>query len=956
MCRSIRARAIGLTLFLSLLPLFSLGIYSYLVAKGATLQVQIRSIRSHAEELARDLDEYLAERQRDILLIARHPAIRSFSVATPEARPILRAQAQADLTNFLEVNAHYEAAYLLDPSGRALLSMAEDPDPHAASRPYFLRALAGETYASEPSLLAGSGRAVIYFSAPVPHPGGKGIAGVAVLRVRAEELWRIVEKEKDRLGEGSLATLFDEYGIRLAHARNRRMIFRAVASLPRHTERRLLAEGRFGTLKRIGSLPFPDLAQGLREPARRPYFIHHLADSPDRYHAVAVPLRTRRWTVVESVPEAAFLAPVNHFTRNALWLGAGIALLALFVARMGARSMVNSLSLLTRSALRMGEGDLSTPVSLQREDELGQLAQSLEQMRASLADAFERERRLQGQVEERARELSREIVAQNQYAEGVLRSIADGVYSTDLERRIQSWSQGAEAITGFEEEEVRGTSCRDLLQHCDEEGKTLCDTDCPILQVLQRGQPVSVPEAWVHTRNGGRVPVAVTVSPLFDLQGEVSGTVEVFRDISRERELRENILRASQAKNAFLSTMSHELRTPLSAIISLSEMLGEHFFGELSPKQAQCINDILDSGRQLLALINDILDLSRAEAGEVELQWDEFSLRSLLEASLKAVSREALEKEIALSLRVEEGLKTLVADANKVRQVLLNLLSNAIKFTPAGGRAGIEVHRHGDCVAVAVWDTGIGIAPQDQGRLFQPFQQIDNSLARQYGGTGLGLCLARKWVELHGGEIWVESGLGEGSRFTFTLPLQGRDSLQGKALAGKELLRVRAPSLENQSVLLPYASFYRHLERMINLSRRQERSLAVIHLRWGGAGGSLREGALPVPAGGLKDSFNLVVRIIQDRIRSYDAMGRGRGDLTLFLLFPDTPIPQAQEVAQRCRVLLEEKGIGAEARVVVYPQDGQTAEELIQAVSSMPLEAKGDPRERKRNPQGFGGR
>jgi len=217
--------------------------------------------------------------------------------------------------------------------------------------------------------------------------------------------------------------------------------------------------------------------------------------------------------------------------------------------------------------------------------------------------------------------------------------------------------------------------------------------------------------------------------------------------------------------------MSHELRTPLNAIIGFSEVLGEQMFGELNPKQLEYVGDILSSGRHLLSLINDILDLSKVEAGRLELDLASFDLPTALENALTLVRERASRHGLTVKLEVDERLGTLVGDERKIRQVVLNLLSNAVKFTPEGGRIEVRAAQADGAVEVSVSDTGIGIAPGDQEAIFEEFRQVGSDYARKREGTGLGLTLARKFVELHGGRIWVKSAIGQGSTFTFTLPL-----------------------------------------------------------------------------------------------------------------------------------------------------------------------------------------
>ena len=229
---------------------------------------------------------------------------------------------------------------------------------------------------------------------------------------------------------------------------------------------------------------------------------------------------------------------------------------------------------------------------------------------------------------------------------------------------------------------------------------------------------------------------------------------------------------ASRHKSEFLANMSHELRTPLNAVIGFSEVLQERMFGELNDKQMEYVHDIHASGKHLLSLINDILDLSKIEAGKVELEPSTFHLPSSLEGTLTLVRERATRHGIDVSLTVDNRLGDIVADERKVRQILLNLLSNAVKFTPDGGRVEVRAEAVDSAVQIAVRDTGIGIAPGDQELIFEEFRQVGNDLFRKREGTGLGLTLARKFVELHGGRIWVQSEPGKGSTFTFTLPMR----------------------------------------------------------------------------------------------------------------------------------------------------------------------------------------
>lgn len=253
---------------------------------------------------------------------------------------------------------------------------------------------------------------------------------------------------------------------------------------------------------------------------------------------------------------------------------------------------------------------------------------------------------------------------------------------------------------------------------------------------------------------------------------------------------------ASRMKSEFLANMSHELRTPLNAVIGFSEALKQGLLGKLLPQQEEAVGDIFDSGKHLLALISDILDLSKIEAGKMELQLEPVDIRHLLQSSLTVFKEKALAGRVRLHLEME-ALDRVVVDARKTKQIVYNLLSNAVKFTPEGGAVtlcmcrvererlrGIQMIGEGGFpetdtthyLEIRVKDTGIGIERADMSRLFQPFVQLDSSLSRRYEGTGLGLALVKQLVDLHGGAVALESEAGCGSEFTVWLPW--RDAVQ----------------------------------------------------------------------------------------------------------------------------------------------------------------------------------
>ena len=252
--------------------------------------------------------------------------------------------------------------------------------------------------------------------------------------------------------------------------------------------------------------------------------------------------------------------------------------------------------------------------------------------------------------------------------------------------------------------------------------------------------------------------------------------------------------KASQAKSEFLANMSHELRTPLNHIIGFTEMVVDNKFGELNEKQNKYLTNVLQSGQHLLSLINDILDLSKVEAGKLELEITDVDLKTLLQNSMIMIKEKALKHNLDVSLNLDGIPGIIRGDERKLKQIIYNLLSNAVKFTPDGGKIGLSTKMVTRCdlqlrglalatapnlspnaenfIEITVSDTGIGIKPEDLIRIFKPFEQVENAASRKYEGTGLGLSLTKNLVELHGGLIWIESeGENKGSTFSFAIPV-----------------------------------------------------------------------------------------------------------------------------------------------------------------------------------------
>jgi len=346
----------------------------------------------------------------------------------------------------------------------------------------------------------------------------------------------------------------------------------------------------------------------------------------------------------------------------------------------------------------------------------------------------------------------------------------------DIEGRITFLNEFAQSFFGFKEDEILGKSViGTIVPVTDSSGRDLQAMVSDIM-VNPRKYVNNENENMLH--NGKRVWISWTNRPMLNKQGRLEEVLCVGNDISKLKQAEEEIIKAKEAaesankaKSSFLANMSHELRTPLNAMIGFSELLAEEAAGGLNDKQKEYSGYILESGKHLLSLINDILDLSKVEAGKMELELEEFDLKELLESSLSFISERIKKRGIAFALNIKDGIGIIEADKRKVKQVIYNMLSNAIKFTPDAGKIGIEAERSSNSeIRVCVWDTGIGIDKKDKEKVFSEFEQIESEYSRKYSGTGLGMPLSKKLVELHGGKMWFESqGKNQGTRFYFTL-------------------------------------------------------------------------------------------------------------------------------------------------------------------------------------------
>ena len=515
------------------------------------------------------------------------------------------------------------------------------------------------------------------------------------------------------------------------------------------------------------------------------------------------------WIVFVEQPVSEVYATLNaSILRTGLLILLGLA--ASVVASLAfARSMVRPIAVLQEGAQRIGAGDLEQKIEIHTGDELEALANQFNRMTGKLRESYAG---LEHKVEERTHELKNSLDQQTAISE-ILRVISSSptdvrpVLDAIAERAVQLCDASAASIYLTEGDKLRQVVSQGLLA----DQVSLVET-LPINRESTTGRAI-VDRETIHvhdmlseaaeyplgyelsTRFGHRT---ILVTPLYR-EGQPFGAILIRRQEVRPFSDREiGLLRtfgdqaaialenvrlfreiedksrqlevANKHKSEFLANMSHELRTPLNAIIGFSEVLLEKMFGEINAKQQDYLSDIHSSGRHLLALINDILDLSKIEAGRMELEPSDFDVPTALQNAMTLVRERAQRHGIALSLDIDRAVRELRADERKFKQILVNLLSNAVKFTPDGGQVALRARLVERGLEVSVSDTGIGIAPEDQEKVFEEFRQVGGDYKTKQEGTGLGLALARRFVELHGGVISVQSELGKGATFTFTIP------------------------------------------------------------------------------------------------------------------------------------------------------------------------------------------
>jgi signal transduction histidine kinase len=751
--------------------------FSYQENKSALVMIQ----REKAEAVASKIEQFINEIERQIRWTIQPQW--STGAASLEQRRL-------DYLRLLhQVPAVTDVSYL-DPEGKEQLLVSRlaldmvGSHKDFSKEPKFVRARSGKTYFSP-----------VYFrkeSEPymtMAVAGARGAWGVTVAEVNLKFIWDVISEIK--IGKAGQAYVVEPDGYLIAHPDISSVLQKTdLASLPQFQAARASSQ-----------------AQRL-DTEREATIVHNFQGR--KVLTAYAPVSPLGWLVFVDLPVGEAFAPIySSLFRTAVLLlvGLGMSVLAsLFLAR----KMVKPIKALQAGAARIGAGGLDQRIEVRTGDELEGLAGQFNTMTAQLQESYAN---LEHKVEDRTRELARsveELTAMGQTIQAVSSSLdLEQVLSTIAERATQlceadagfiveyheaigefrvsaSWNASQEFVGAVQRAHItlekgatgRSAATGQPVQITD----VMAEPDYPFREILTSESYRAV--LSVPMLREGRILGTVNllrktagafeekqVRLLTTFANQTTIAIEharLYRDLSEKGRMLEE---ASRHKSQFLANMSHELRTPLNAILGYTELILDQIYGEVPEKIREVLERLEKSGRHLLGLINDVLDLSKIEAGQLSLSLTEYSIKDVVRTVLTAVESLAAEKGLSLKATVDPEVSLGRGDERRLTQVLLNLVGNAIKFTEVG-EVRVEVTTTDGAFLVSVCDTGPGIAAADQEKIFEEFQQADSSSTRKKGGTGLGLSIAKRIIEMHGGRIWVESTLGKGSTFWFTVPVR----------------------------------------------------------------------------------------------------------------------------------------------------------------------------------------
>ncbi|MBA3530900.1 MAG: response regulator, partial [Ardenticatenales bacterium] len=773
-----------------------------------------QALHGAASQTASSLDSFINTNLDAIRTEAQLPALGDYLTLPPEQRvgspeeaeieAILRALGRK---NFVNISSYA----LLDERGINVMdSFSPNIGLDLADQGYFLEPRrTGLPYVS-PVLFPPDGEASLHFSAPVRLANGE-IRGVLYVRYKAAILQQFIVQDNGRVGEGSFAMVLNENRVRLAHGLAPASLFQSVVPLPSEELAALQASHELPAFAPDAlSTDLPRFEAGLVAAETSPFFTAPLTPGRDDLDAVAVvKMASIPWLVVFAQPQEVFLAPLEAQARSVQILALLIAGIVAAVSIGLARLLAEPILRLTAVAEQVKAGNLEAQAPVHSTDEIGTLAATFNTMTSRLRELIGT---LEQRVADRTAELSQraeQLHLINHVGRSATSLLDQSELLPDIVERIRATFEyyGVMILLMEPGNESLRLSAAATVEEVDllEKGLVIPIDKGIIGHVARTGEPMVVGDVSAEPRfqPDERLPrirselalplrIGDQVLGVLDLDSDIPhafrpADVQVLQTLAdqlavavRNADLfhtsqlaRQEAEVANNLKSKFLANMSHELRTPLNAIINFSEFMLSQTFGELSERQQMMQQRILANGEHLLGLINDILDLSKIEAGKMELVPEELELRPLLEGVRATTIGLAKDKGVDVILDMPETTFPLVwGDRIRVRQVLLNLLSNAAKFTQKGTITIQAREQEDGFIAVDVIDSGIGIPLAEQGRIFDEFHQVQGDLNREYQGTGLGLPICKRLIEMHGGILTLTRSIpGVGSTFTFTLPL-----------------------------------------------------------------------------------------------------------------------------------------------------------------------------------------
>ena len=725
-------------------------------------------------QAAAQVDEYLRSYRRLADLFARASSLRDYHAEPAAERKKTGDRLRVGLRQRVkESDGKLLAMTILDEQGKVMLAAPPELEGENLTRLSCVhRALetgrGGVADVQFVSLVRGRSATDVI---PVIEPIKKGTRvlglGLVIVWIRAQALNDIVKKNETLGGEGGVVSILDEHGVRIAHSGPEGVLYHPTAPLSPEVRRKVGERFRDGPEERLAeTLAFPE--QYRRAVAKEPeegMFEGHSQANGAAYVGVGRRLETVPWTVFLLQPRGDINRPILELLyRVAKWCIPAV-LLFLAVGMVLAGRILRPVHSLTGALREVGGGDLSVRVPARSKDELGELAAGFNAMTEQL------------DVNVRA------LNEREAHIRAIMDTAADGIVTVDERGAIESLNAAAMRMFGYSAKEAAG---RNLSLFVAEGGdwsladieRHLASTETVLLGFRS--------ELDARRKDGTVFPVELSLA---EIKGNgVRRFTATVHDLTRrkqtEDELRrakENAEQANRSKSQFLANMSHELRTPLNVIINYAEMLQEECQEQAQAGFLPDLQRIHASGKHQLSLINDILDMSKIEAGRIDLCPETFDVSRMVLDAVTTI-RPVVEKNgNALVLDAPEGLGQMHTDLTRVRQVLFNLLSNAGKFTDKGSvtlTVRREMRGDRDWLTFAVRDTGIGLTPEQRGKLFQAFVQADASTTRKFGGTGLGLAISLRLSEMMGGTIDVDSEPDRGSTFTLSLPadIQGRSA------------------------------------------------------------------------------------------------------------------------------------------------------------------------------------